>query len=38
MAADDGVMPQTKEALRHAREANCPYVVAITKVDVPQVS
>lgn len=37
MAADDGVMPQTREALRHIKEAGCPCVVAITKIDVPQV-
>lgn len=33
VAADDGVMPTTKEALNHARAANVPIVVAITKVD-----
>jgi translation initiation factor IF-2 len=33
VAADDGVMPTTKEALSHARAANVPIVVAITKVD-----
>lgn len=33
VAADDGVMPTTKEALAHARAANVPIVVAITKVD-----
>ncbi len=33
VAADDGVMPTTKEALEHARAANVPIVVAITKVD-----
>jgi translation initiation factor IF-2 len=33
VAADDGVMPTTKEALNHARAANIPFVVAITKVD-----
>jgi translation initiation factor IF-2 len=33
VAADDSVMPQTKEALAHARAANVPIVVAITKVD-----
>lgn len=33
VAADDGVMPTTREALMHARAANVPIVVAITKVD-----
>ncbi|MEP7290461.1 MAG: translation initiation factor IF-2 [Chloroflexota bacterium] len=33
VAADDGVMPTTKEALNHARAANVPIIVAITKVD-----
>ena len=33
VAADDGVMPTTREALDHARAANVPIVVAITKVD-----
>ena len=35
VAADDGVMPTTREALDHARAANAPLVVAITKVDRP---
>jgi translation initiation factor IF-2 len=35
VAADDGVMPQTKEAIAHVRAANVPIVVAINKMDRP---
>ncbi|HSR02380.1 MAG TPA: translation initiation factor IF-2 [Methylophilaceae bacterium] len=36
VSADDGVMPQTKEAIHHAKAGNVPLVVAINKIDKPE--
>lgn len=35
VAADDGIMPQTVEAIHHAKAANCPIIVAVNKMDKP---
>ncbi len=35
VAADDGVMPQTEEAIQHAKAANAPLIIAVNKIDKP---
>ncbi len=37
IAADDGIMPQTIESINHAKEAEVPVIVAINKIDLPEV-
>lgn len=34
IAADDGMKPQTIEAIHHAKDANVPIIVAVTKIDL----
>ncbi|MBT3348231.1 MAG: translation initiation factor IF-2 [Thiotrichales bacterium] len=36
VAADDGVMPQTEEAIQHAKAANAPLIIAVNKIDKPE--
>lgn len=36
VAADDGIMPQTEEAISHAKNSGCPIIVAINKIDKPE--
>src|SRR3990172_367218 len=36
VAGDDGVKPQTKEALSYIKETKTPFIVALTKIDLPQ--
>jgi len=38
VAANDGVMPQTQEAIRHIKKAKCPMIVAINKIDLPGIN
>ncbi|GHT25669.1 translation initiation factor IF-2 [Planctomycetales bacterium] len=38
IAADDGIMPQTEEAISHAKAAGVPIIVAVTKIDLPGIN